>query len=135
MTWVLLSQDIQGFLELVLLDLAMGGQVTACGAVVHEVVLGEEALRTGVVASGEVYLGQKEGIVCITWASSVSSSCPRSGFTVATCQGKQLVTNVYCGIVLMLAHGVLPPFFEKPLHSWHHNSLATERVVNKIDRH
>ena len=68
MTRVLLSQDIQGFLELVLLDVAMGSQVTACGAVVDEVVLGEEALSTGVIAGGEVYLGQKEGIDCITWA-------------------------------------------------------------------
>ena len=68
MTWILLSQYVQGFHELVLLDLAMGSQVTACGAVVHEVVLGEETLGTCVISSGEVYLGEKEGIICITWA-------------------------------------------------------------------
>ena len=68
MTWILFSQYIQGFLELALLDLAMGSQVTACGAVIHKVVLGEEALSACVVPSREVYLGKEKGIVGITWA-------------------------------------------------------------------
>ena len=41
--WVFLSQDIQGFLESILLDLAMGSQVAARGGVFDEIVFGKEA--------------------------------------------------------------------------------------------
>ena len=41
--WVFLSQDIQGFLESILLDLAMGSQIAARGGVFDEIVFGKEA--------------------------------------------------------------------------------------------
>ena len=41
--WVFLSQDIEGFLESILLDLAMGSQVAARGGVFDEIVFGKEA--------------------------------------------------------------------------------------------
>ena len=68
MTWILLSQYVQGFLELVPLDLTMGSQVTTCRAVVDKVMLSKEALSTGVISSREVNLGKEKGILCITWA-------------------------------------------------------------------
>ena len=38
--WVFLSQDVQGFLKSILLDLAMGSQVTARRGVFDEIMFG-----------------------------------------------------------------------------------------------
>lgn len=66
MARVFLPQYIQGFFELVLLDLAMGGQVAAGGTVVDKVMLSEEALGSSVIAGREMNLGQEKGVFSIT---------------------------------------------------------------------
>lgn len=107
--WILLSQDIQGFLESVLLDLAMGGQVAAGGGVFDEIVFGKEALGTSVVAGGEMDLGEEKGIFCITCLCE-SGSYVKSWVSSPTCKSEQFVADVDCGVVLVLVHGILPPF-------------------------
>ena len=65
MVGIFITEDIQGLFESVLLDLAVGCKVSTGGAVIDEVVLGQEALSSYIVARRKVYLGQEEGIVCI----------------------------------------------------------------------
>ncbi len=63
MARVLLSQYVQSFFKSALLDLTVSGEVSAGGTVVDEVVLGQEALSSCIVARGKVYLSQEEGVV------------------------------------------------------------------------
>ncbi len=59
----LVTQGCKGILEFGLLNTAVSGKVSACRAVVDEPMLLEEGQGARVVASGEVDLGQPEGII------------------------------------------------------------------------
>jgi hypothetical protein len=52
-----LSQEDEGFGEVVLFDQAVGGEVSAGGVRADQVVLGQEVVRARVVPGGEVDLG------------------------------------------------------------------------------
>ena len=62
---VALAEDFEGFGVAGLLDEAVAGEVAAGGVAGYEVLFGEECLGAGVVACGEVDLGQPKGIVVI----------------------------------------------------------------------
>ena len=67
MCGVLLPKYAQRVLEPVLLDMAMGCEVSACWAVVDEIVLCEEALGACIVTGGEMNLSEEESIVGVTF--------------------------------------------------------------------
>ena len=64
---VLVSQDGNSFFILVLLDVAVGSQVSAGGVTSDEVVFRQEALCAGVVARGEVDLGEPECVLVVIY--------------------------------------------------------------------
>jgi hypothetical protein len=64
---ILLAQDAEGFFEPSLLDQTVSGQISTRWISSDKVLFGEEALGASVVASGEVDLGQPEGIFVIFW--------------------------------------------------------------------
>lgn len=54
---VMVAQDREGLFELVLLNVAMRGEISTSGTSRNEVFAGEEGQRAGVVVVGEMYLG------------------------------------------------------------------------------
>ena len=54
-------------------------------------------------------LGKEEGIICITY-SCESCSSVEEWISSRTCKSEQFVANIDCGVVLVLVHGILPPF-------------------------
>jgi hypothetical protein len=60
-----LSEQDEGFGEVVLFDQAVGGEVSAGGVRADQVVLGQEVVRACVVPGGEVDLGQPESVVIV----------------------------------------------------------------------
>jgi hypothetical protein len=67
---IALAEDGQGLFESGLLDEAVTGKIAAGRITADEILLGEERLRTCVVASRKVDLGQPEGIVVVIWERS-----------------------------------------------------------------
>ena len=112
---VLLSKYIQSVLELVLLDVTMSCEVSACWAMFDKIVLGEKALGTGVIARGEVDLGKEEGVIRVAY-SEISAFIEALADYNLTSQGQELVTNVDGGLVLVFVHSILSPFFQQLLH-------------------
>ena len=64
---VRLAQQLQGLVDLVQLDGAVGVQVAALWVALGEVTAGEQRLGAVVVASGEVYLGQPECVLVVAY--------------------------------------------------------------------
>ena len=62
---ILFPQDVQSIFESILLYVAVSCKILTGRAMIDEVVFGEEALSTSVVASGEVDLSQEESVISI----------------------------------------------------------------------
>lgn len=62
MRWIVIAQYRQSLLELVLLDVAVGSQVTAGGTPRDKVFAGQKGQGARVVVIGEMHLGQPESI-------------------------------------------------------------------------
>ena len=62
MRWIVIAQYRQGLLELVLLDVAVGSQVTAGGTPRDKVFAGQKGQGARVVVIGEMHLGQPKSI-------------------------------------------------------------------------
>lgn len=65
MCGVLFAEDIECFFESILLDQAVSSKVPAGGVSCDQILLGEEALGSSIVASGEMDLGEPEGIFVV----------------------------------------------------------------------
>lgn len=64
---IALPQDSQGLVESRLFDQAVSGKIATGRVAADEVLLGEERLRTCVVSSRKVDLGQPKGIVVVVY--------------------------------------------------------------------
>ena len=62
---ILFAEHIERFVESILLDKAVSSQVTTGGISSDEVLLGEEALGSSVVAGGEMDLREPECILVV----------------------------------------------------------------------
>ena len=96
---VLVSENVESFLEAILLDLAVGCEIFACWAVFDEIMFAQEALGSRIIACGKMYLGKEKGIVRIA------------------CECEQFIANVNGRLILVFVHGILPPMFQKLFHS------------------
>lgn len=69
MSGILFAQECEGFVKSGLLDKTVRGKVPARGISGNEILFGQEALGSSVIACGEVDLGKPKGIFVIVWQS------------------------------------------------------------------
>lgn len=82
---VVLSEHGKGLVELVLLDVAMGGEVSAGGASSDQVFPVQQREGSGIVVIGEVHLGEPEGVrvaVCVASISKTTTPPRQQGRTL-----------------------------------------------------
>lgn len=73
---IALPKDSQGLVESRLLDETVPGKIATRRVAADEVLLGEERLRTRVVSSRKVDLGQPKGIVVVVYKSGYTCISP-----------------------------------------------------------
>lgn len=115
--------------EVVLLDVAMGRQVSTGGTAGDQVFAGQKGQGTGVVGIGKMDLSEPERIGVAVF--SVQIVRIEGGITGAgsglTGQGEDFVANVDGRIELAAIQCVLPPVAQEPVHVCSAASVFSER--------
>lgn len=114
---VLLAQDGQGGVELVLLDVAVGGQVLARGASRDQVFARQQSQGARVVVVVEVDLGQPERIgVAVCGRRTRLERENKDGVEKLTGQSQHLVADVDGSVMLTAIQRILAPVAQELLH-------------------